>query len=180
MSAFKIIPLTLKQANALVIALHRHHKPTIGHRFSIGAVYDSQLVGGCIVGRPVAPKTNAYLVAEVTRLVSDGTPNCCSFLYGAASRIAKEMGFSFIQTFILENEPGTSLKAAGWVFDGWSDGADGWQSRDGRRTDQPTCKKARWVNQFERSRHAVEATPAAASSLLNSPASDALSASHSA
>ena len=30
------IPLTLKQANELVANLHRHHKPEVGHRFSIG------------------------------------------------------------------------------------------------------------------------------------------------
>ena len=31
-----IRPLTLKQANALVASLHRHHKPIQGHRFTIG------------------------------------------------------------------------------------------------------------------------------------------------
>lgn len=32
----RIVPLTLKQANDLVAALHRHHQPVVGHRFSIG------------------------------------------------------------------------------------------------------------------------------------------------
>jgi hypothetical protein len=39
------VPLTLKQANTLVDRLHRHHKPVVGHRFSIGAEVDGNLVG---------------------------------------------------------------------------------------------------------------------------------------
>lgn len=32
----KIVPIELKDANALIAALHRHHKPVQGHRFSMG------------------------------------------------------------------------------------------------------------------------------------------------
>jgi L-amino acid N-acyltransferase YncA len=140
-----IVPLTLKQANALVDDLHRHHKPARGHRFSIGAVKDGKLVGAAIVGRPVARRTPPYEVAEVIRLVTDGTKNAPSALYAAAARAAQAMGFWKIQTFILEDEPGTSLRAAGWEFDGWTN-AEGWNrpSRDGRRTDQPEGRKQRW------------------------------------
>lgn len=142
------MPLTLKQANAAVAEWHRHHKPTRGHRFSIGASLGDVLVGVCIVGRPVARNTDPYSVCEVTRLATVGTWNACSMLYAASARAARAMGFRQIQTFILETESGTSLLAAGWVFDGWSDGGDGWQSRDERRDDQPTCRKARWVKRF--------------------------------
>lgn len=141
----RVMPLTLAQANDLVAKWHRHHKPARGHRFSIGAVKDGRLVGAAIVGRPVARNTPAYEVAEVVRLVTDGTRNVPSALYGAAARTAQGMGFWKIQTFILEEEPGTSLKAAGWEFDGWTD-AGGWNrpSRGGRRTDQPEGRKQRW------------------------------------
>jgi hypothetical protein len=55
------------------------------------------------------------------------------------------MGYERIQTFILDTEPGVSLKAAGWEFDGESGGGD-WNvpSRGGRRTDQPQQRKHRW------------------------------------
>jgi hypothetical protein len=88
-------------------------------------------------------------VAEVTRLVTDGTPNACSMLYGAAARAADAMGFDRIQTFILEDEPGTSLKAAGWTFEGMTEGGD-WNrpSRGGRRVDQPMIRKQRWCRWF--------------------------------
>jgi len=138
-------PLTLKQANELVDDLHRHHKPVRGHRFSIGARLDGESVGAVIVGRPVARKVDAYNVAEVTRLVTDGTKNACSFLYARAARAAAAMGFEKIQTYILESEPGTSLKAAGWIHAADSPGGQ-WKHTDGkpRRTDQPTCSKQRW------------------------------------
>lgn len=142
----KIIPLTLAQANQLVARFHRHHKPVVGHRFSIGVEKDGKIVGAAIVGRPVARNCEQYTTAEVTRLVTDGTHNACSALYSAAARICKEMGFEKIQTYILETEPGTSLKAAGWMRETETSGGD-WNrpSRGGRRTDQPQIKKVRWA-----------------------------------
>lgn len=145
----RAVPLTLAEANALIVALHRHHKPVVGHRFTIGAEEDGKVVGAVVVGRPVARNTEQYRVAEVTRLVTDGTHNACSMLYGAAARAADAMGFDRIQTFILEDEPGTSLKAAGWTFEGMTDGGD-WNrpSRGGRRVDQPMVRKQRWGRWF--------------------------------
>ena len=154
--SLRVVPLTLAQANALVARLHRHHKPVVGHRFSLGCEADGKLVGAAIVGRPVAAKgdTNGrqYEIASVTRLVTDGTKNACSILYAAAARAAREMGFTEIETFILDTEPGTSLRAAGWGFvsttpaRSW-DGRKGQMDLDGhtRRTDQPECAKQRWV-----------------------------------
>lgn len=141
------VPLTLKQANDLVAELHRHHKPAQGHRFSIGAKAGGKLVGAAIVGRPVARAVSQYEVCEVTGLVTDGTENACSFLYGVCARVAKEMGFTKIQTYILEDESGTSLRAAGWQLEGRTAGGD-WnhsaQYAGKRRTDQPMVPKQRW------------------------------------
>lgn len=147
----RIVPLTLKQANELVSQHHRHHKPAVGHRFSIGVKKDGEIVGAAIVGRPVARMTDQYAVAEVTRLVTDGTKNACSALYGSAARVARAMGFDCIQTFILESELGTTLKAAGWERDPkYSEGGT-WNrvTRGGRRDDQPQERKQRWFKTFE-------------------------------
>lgn len=143
----RIRPLTLRQANDLVARLHRHHKPATGHRFSIGLESDEgELVGAAIVGRPVAPKTDQYLVAEVTRLVTDGSRNACSALYGAAARAAKAMGFARIQTFTLPSESGASLRGAGWVCEGETGSpVRGWSSRAGRDVAQPQGSKLRWA-----------------------------------
>ena len=142
-------PLTLKQANDLVGLMHRHHKPVQGHRFSLGVRHHGVVVGAAIVGRPTGRKNPQYDWCEVTRLVTDGSRNACSFLYGTCARIAKDMGFKRIQTFILDEEGGASLRAAGWTFDGISEGGD-WNvpSRGGRRTDQPMQAKQRWKKEF--------------------------------
>lgn len=142
-----VVPLELREANELITNLHRHHKKVQGHRFSIGCVTeDGVLHGACVVGRPVARMTNPKEVLEVTRLVTDGTKNACSCLYAAASRIGREMGYRKIQTFILDNESGVSLKGAGWICEDSCCGGGQWVHTDGkpRREDQPTCKKQRW------------------------------------
>lgn len=133
MAGLRVIPLTLAEANAAVARWHRHHKKVVGHRFSIGAMVAEQLVGAAIVGRLVARMTEQYRVAEVTRLVTDGTKNACSLLYSAAARAAEAMGFDSIQTFILASEPGTSLLAAGWVRVAESGGGIGTVSPPGKR-----------------------------------------------
>lgn len=147
----KVVPLTLKQLNAHVEKHHRHHKPIRGHRFSIGAELDGVLVGACSVGRPVARNIPQWEVAEVTRLVTDGTKNSCSILYAAAARACAAMGFKRIQTYILEDESGTSLRASGWKLDGVTQGNRHWQREDcggPRRTDQPSCAKQRWIKEL--------------------------------
>lgn len=93
--------------------------------------------------------TDQRTVLEVTRLVTDGTKNACSMLYAAAARAGKELGYERIQTFLLATEPGTSVLAAGWVFDGVSDGGD-WTSvsKPNRRQDQPQEAKHRYSKQL--------------------------------
>ena len=41
----RAVPVDLDEANAFVGKLHRHHKPVIGHKFSIGAVLGDEIVG---------------------------------------------------------------------------------------------------------------------------------------
>lgn len=148
----RVIPLTLAQLNEFVEQHHRHHKKVQGHRFSLGVMNDEHMVGACSVGRPVSRELDPYLTAEVTRLVTDGTKNACSILYAASARACQAMGFKRIQTYILENEPGTSLKASGWKLDGMTTGGD-WNHSAAfagkRRTDQPQGPKQRWVKDLQ-------------------------------
>jgi hypothetical protein len=115
-------PLDLDEANAFVARLHRHHKPVVGHKFSIGAEKDGEIVGVCIVGRPVARRRDDGMTLEVTRLCTDGTRNACSFLYGAAARACFALGYKRIGTYILASEPGASLTAANWRLVGGTPG----------------------------------------------------------
>lgn len=111
---FTIERIGLDEANAFVAEHHRHHKPVVGHLFSLGAAHAGKIIGIAIVGRPVARMRDDGVTAEVTRLCTDGTKDACSFLYGAAARAAFALGFKRIGTYILASEPGTSLTAAGW------------------------------------------------------------------
>lgn len=108
------VRIDLAEANAFVEQHHRHHKPVVGHLFSLGAVFGDKIVGVVIVGRPVSRFRDDGMTAEVTRLCTDGNKNACSFLYGAAAKAAFALGFKRIGTYILASEPGTSLTACGW------------------------------------------------------------------
>jgi hypothetical protein len=137
-------PLELAEANAFVLEHHRHHKPVIGHKFSIGAAIGEKVVGAVIVGRPVARMRDDGVTLEVTRLATDGTRNACSFLYGAAARAAFALGYKRIGTYILDSEPGTTLRAAGWKLIGQAGGGS-WGRETRPRVDKhPTQAKLLW------------------------------------
>jgi hypothetical protein len=142
----KIVPISLRQANEIVTQWHRHHKSSVGHKFSIALSQSEQYIGIAICGRPVARGSDDGFTLEIARLCTNGTKNACSMLYGACARIAKEMGYRKIQTYILESEPGISLKASGWVMEAVTAGGQ-WKRTDGitNRTDQPNEPKQRWV-----------------------------------
>lgn len=111
----EIIPLTFRAACAFVAEHHRHHKPPIGAKFSIGVVDDTNTLRGvAIVGRPIARAFDDGRTAEVNRTATDGCPNANSALYGAAWRAAKAMGYRRLITYTQADETGISLRAAGW------------------------------------------------------------------
>lgn len=95
-----LTPINLKTANAFVQQHHRHHKPTRGHKFSIGVSDNGALVGVAICGRPVARRLDDGYTLEVNRLCTDGTPNACSILYAAAYRAARAMGYNKVITYM--------------------------------------------------------------------------------
>lgn len=139
------VPLELKQANDLVASLHRHHDPVHRDKFRIGAMKNGKLVGVVQVGRPVSRMLDDGKTVEVVRLCSDGTKDVCSFLYSRAARIAREMGYSKIITYILCTESGDSLKAAGWIKEAETDGGTWDRPSRRRNTTAPTIAKVRWA-----------------------------------
>ena len=92
-SKLHIQPVFFAEAKAFILEHHRHHLPPQGHLFSIG-VNDGEKVAGVVtVGRQVARLLQDGFTAEVTRCATDGTPNACSALYGAAWRACKALGY---------------------------------------------------------------------------------------
>jgi hypothetical protein len=144
MARLVLTTVTLAAANDFVARLHRHHKPVVGHKFSLGAMLDDALVGVAIVGRPVSRMRDDGETLEVTRLCTDGARNACSFLYGAAARSAFALGFKRIGTYTLPEEGGASLRATGWKMLG-ERGGGSWSRADRPRTDKsPTQSKTLW------------------------------------
>ena len=139
------VPIDRYVALHFVDKLHRHHEGIARDKYRIGAAIGDRLVGIVQVGNPTARMLCDGKTLEVIRCCSDGTPHVCSFLYGAAARVAKELGYSKIITYILETEPGTSLKAAGWHKEADVRGKSWDTPSRPRETTAPTCDKERWA-----------------------------------
>jgi len=140
-------PVSLREANRFVADHHRHHGPIRGHKFAI-AVADrhGDFRGVAIAGRPVARHLDDGTHLEVLRVATDGTPNACSLLYGAIARAGTAVGYrrADILTYTLDTEPGTSLRAAGWVPIARTRGQT-WARPNRTRADRhPTGDKVRW------------------------------------
>ena len=139
----QIRPITLKVANEFINKHHRHHGGTVGCKFSIALFEGEKMIGVAICGRPVSRRLDHGEICEINRLCTLGGENSCSALYGACSRIAKEMGYKKIITYILESESGISLKASNFSCDGEAGGTHWTGDRD-RGQNIPYEKKLRW------------------------------------
>lgn len=137
----EVQPIDFDEANEFVARYHRHHKPAQGCKFAIAANHNGVICGVVIVGRPVSRHNDDGWTAEVTRLCTDGTQNVCSMLYAASWRAVRAMGYKRLITYILKDEPGTSLRAAGWRLIGETKGGS-WSRTDRPRVDKhPICQK---------------------------------------
>ena len=129
-----IVPIDYRTACSMVAAWHRHHRPPVGHKFSIGLSVGDELVGAIIVGRPVARHLDDGATLEVTRsVVADDIPNGNSMLYGAAWRAAKALGYRRLITYTQAGETGASLRGAGWRVIAERPARTGWDTPTRRR-----------------------------------------------
>ena len=113
----KVVPITLKDSQQFIAKHHRHNKPPVGHKFSIGLENDEgKLIGVLSAGRPISKYTcRERFTIEVNRSCTDGTKHANSMLYGAAWKIAKGFGYNRMITFTRSDESGSSLRAVGFV-----------------------------------------------------------------
>lgn len=147
-----LVPTTLRKANDFVAAFHRHTGRTTrnGGKFAIALAANKRIAAVAIVGNPLSATLMDGVTAEVLRVcVNANAPHsACSTLYGACWRAWKAMGGRRIITYTLSTEPGTSLKAAGFVKVGETKPtAGGWRKNDGLvRTETAVLElvKHRW------------------------------------
>lgn len=148
----QVVPIEQKVAKEFVRVHHRHCPPPAGWRFGAGVTNGcGNLIGVIMVGRPVARALNQAEVLEVNRLcVRDDLAaglvwNCCSLLYGWASREGRRRGFKKIITYVLDSENATTLRAAGWKPEAITSGGS-WSRPTRQRIDKTTTQpKVRWT-----------------------------------
>jgi hypothetical protein len=112
-------------------------------KFALAAARGDELVGVAIVGRPVARHLDDGWTLEVLRNCTTGQPNVCSFLYGAAWRATRTLGYRKLITYTLASEPGTSLRAAGWRVVGEVK-PQGWDRPNRARDNGDPQERLRW------------------------------------
>jgi len=139
------VPCSIERAKAYVAELHRHHTPSTGARYAVAVADEEGAVRGvAMIGRPVARLLDDGWTLEVSRVATDGCPNACSALYGAALRLAKALGYACLITYTRVDEPGSSLRAAGWDNDG-PIRARSWDMPGRRRVDKTEIiARQRW------------------------------------
>jgi hypothetical protein len=142
--SLELVPITQREAFAFVSEQHRHHRPPRGSVLQVAVSREGEVVGVCIVGRPVSRMLQDGYTAEVTRVATDGTRNACSKLYGAAWRAVRALGYRRLITYTLPEEGGASLRGAGFKLLGEAGGGS-WSRKDRPRVDlHPTQQKLRW------------------------------------
>lgn len=148
----RVEPIEFAIVTDFVRRHHKHCRPTPSWRYGAGCVNGTELIAVVVVGRPTARHIDQHRKVEVRRLcvnhdLAPGlTRHACSLLYGWAAREAKRRGFEAILTYTREDEPGTSLRAAGWVPVAMTKlERRGWD-RPGRRRapDESPIRKVRW------------------------------------
>lgn len=139
-------PWTVKRAKPFVEDVHRHLPKIQGARWAISVRTRPGVVIGCaLVGDAARLLMQDHETGEMDDVslavlrvaVLEGYRNACSMLYGACSRMAKASGADNLVTYTLPDEPGTSLRAAGWVKDGTTAGGE---------HDRPSRRRPKAVN----------------------------------
>lgn len=140
-------PISLNASRAWIAQTHRHlRRPVTGWLFGVEIVDDDgHRIGVAMAARPSARHLQDGLTVEVSRVaVVEGAHNACSFAYGALRRAARALGYTRVITYTLVAEPGTSLRAAGFVRDGIVRGGEASRPSRPRRPVEQSGDKVRW------------------------------------
>jgi hypothetical protein len=146
--ALRIAPCSVKAAIGSVKSWHRHLPKIQGGLFAAQCVdQNGTCVGVAVFGNPsrVWQDTGRGVI---TRVATTGAENACSMLYGALCRAAKALGYREAWTYTLPEEPGTSLRAAGFMDMGLTSGGE--HDRPSRRR-KPAVRpepKRRWLRRL--------------------------------
>lgn len=146
----RIAPCTVKWARLKVRAWHRHLPELQGGLFAAQCVAaDGTCVGVAVAGNPSRVWQNTGKIV-ISRVATAGHENACSALYGALCRAAKALGYMEAWTYTLPGEPGTSLRAAGFMDMGLTDGGEWSRPSRARKPALRPEPKRRWLRILSR------------------------------
>ena len=144
----RVRPWTVKRADALefVAKTHRRLPKVQGAMWCASVRHGGEVVGVALVGWPSQEQTTMEMDhLRVIRLaVKDGYKNACSMLYAACWKAARALGVTSMDTFTHLDEPGTSLRAAGWIADGLTEGGEYDRPSRRRLLQVDAAPKRRW------------------------------------
>ncbi len=143
-----LAPCTVKSALKQVRTWHRRLPDLQGGLFAVQCVDDDgSCLGVAVAGNPSRVwQGQAKLV--ISRVATPGTENACSMLYGSLCRAAKALGYREAWTYTMLDEPGTSLRAAGFVDMGVTDGGEHSRPSRYRKPAKNSEPKRRWLRQL--------------------------------
>lgn len=141
-----IRPITRNAAMAFLAANHRHLRRALtGWLFGVALVNeDGEIQGIGCAARPSARMLQDGLTFELVRVCTNGVPNGCSQIYGALRQAARALGYQRVVTYTREDEPGTSLRAAGFICDGPAGGGECSRPSRPRKPSEDPSPKTRW------------------------------------
>lgn len=142
-----LVPMTVKAALRHVKEWHRHLPDLQGGLFAVGVHLDNVLVGVGVCGNPAQEWQGTGRVV-ISRVATDGAKDACSMIYGALCRAAKALGYREAWTYTLPDEPGTSLRAAGFEDMGMTDGGEHDRPSRHRKPAKHPEPKRRWVRRL--------------------------------
>lgn len=145
----KLAPCTVKAALKQVREWHRHLPELQGGLFAAQCIDDDgNCLGVAVAGNPAQEWQGTGRIV-ISRVATSGAENACSMLYGALCRAAKALGYSEVWTYTLPTEPGTSLRAAGFIDMGMSDGGEHSRKSRLRKPAKHPEPKRRWVRKLK-------------------------------
>ncbi len=144
----RLRPWTVKREKALAFVRDVHRRlPAVQGAMWCASVRDgSEIVAVALVGWPSQEQTSDEMDhLRVLRVAAkDGFKNACSMLYSSCWRAARALGCDSMDTFTHLDEPGTSLRAAGWIEDGVTAGGEYDRPSRRRKAQVDSAPKRRW------------------------------------
>lgn len=144
----RLRPWTVRRADALafVAEVHRRRPKIQGAMWCVSVRHGDEIVGVALVGWPARKHSSDELdtLCVLRVAAKPGMKNVCSMLYGACWKAARAMGAESMVTFTDLDEPGTSLRASGWIADGVTAGGEWSRPSRSRNPAVSAERKRRW------------------------------------